>query len=367
MSRRSYAKTCMQSCRGERGAAHAKFYLFSQDRQGRERRDVRLGQPDGRGCRQPVERHVHLGRQPRTSTSSRPGSTRRCGRTRRCRSSSCSSRAARTCWASPRCSAPAAAPPTRSRTCSAGSPAPEPTKTKHGRTIIRAAPDVMRNERGMAIAQRLRELWAQGCDVRIAYTVMGIDVFRFLGQATARGPCAQEAPGPGLRRRRRVRQLLPPQGADDQRRVRRQPGRPTSPSTAPRTGRATRPSPTRTSASSTVVSPTMKYQHFIDFWYENFPRSAAAATRRSPGPSPTGRSTRYANDRPGLTAEEDVPVIATPAAVRRVDGDGIALWGFGDRAIDVLFDGRRVWSFWLERDTRTAVPGVPGPSAGRAP
>ena len=51
-------------------------------------------------------------------------------------------------------------------------------------------------------------------------------------------------------------------------------------------------------------------------------------------------------------------VIATRAGVRRVDGDGIALWGLGDRAIDVLFDGRRVWSFWLERDTRTTVPGV---------
>jgi hypothetical protein len=51
-------------------------------------------------------------------------------------------------------------------------------------------------------------------------------------------------------------------------------------------------------------------------------------------------------------------VIATRAGVRRVDGDGIALWGLGDRAIDVLFDGRRVWSFWLERDTRRTVPGV---------
>ena len=40
-------------------------------------------------------------------------------------------------------------------------------------------------------------------------------------------------------------------------------------------------------------------------------------------------------------------MIATRAGVRRVDADGIALWGLGDRAIDVLFDGRRVWSFWL--------------------
>jgi phosphatidylserine/phosphatidylglycerophosphate/cardiolipin synthase-like enzyme len=29
-SRRSYAKTCMQSCRGARGAAHSKVYLFSK-------------------------------------------------------------------------------------------------------------------------------------------------------------------------------------------------------------------------------------------------------------------------------------------------------------------------------------------------
>ena len=45
----------------------------------------------------------------------------------------------------------------------------------------------MRNERGMAIAARLKELWAQGCDVRIAYTVMGVDIHRFLDQPTARG------------------------------------------------------------------------------------------------------------------------------------------------------------------------------------
>jgi hypothetical protein len=41
-----------------------------------------------------------------------------------------------------------------------------------------------------------------------------------------------------------------------------------------------------------------------------------------------------------------------------VDDAGIALAGFGDRALDVLFDGRRVWSFWLERDTTSTLPGV---------
>jgi hypothetical protein len=51
-------------------------------------------------------------------------------------------------------------------------------------------------------------------------------------------------------------------------------------------------------------------------------------------------------------------LITTRAGVRRVDDEGIALYGFGDRAIDVLFDQRRVWSFWLERDTRSTLPGV---------
>ena len=51
-------------------------------------------------------------------------------------------------------------------------------------------------------------------------------------------------------------------------------------------------------------------------------------------------------------------MIATRAGVRRVDDEGISLWGIGDRAIDVLFDGRRVWSFWLQRDTEWTLPGV---------
>src|SRR6476619_4879017 len=45
------------------------------------------------------------------------------------------------------------------------------------------------------------------------------------------------------------------------------------------------------------------------------------------------------------------------ALVRRVDDTGIGLWGFGDRVLDVLFDGRRVWSFWLVRDTVAAPVG----------
>lgn len=48
---------------------------------------------------------------------------------------------------------------------------------------------------------------------------------------------------------------------------------------------------------------------------------------------------------------------ATRPRVLRVDDTGIVLWGFGDRVVDVLFDGRRVWSFWLVRDTERDLPG----------
>ena len=46
--------------------------------------------------------------------------------------------------------------------------------------------------------------------------------------------------------------------------------------------------------------------------------------------------------------------------VRRVDADGVGLVVLGsDRVVDVLFDGRRIWSFWVRRDTE------PGRGAAR--
>ena len=272
MSRRSYAKTCMQSCRGSRGAAHAKFYLFSKT--GKAEDVVMSGSAnltvagavnqwndlytwvDNRDLHKfavrvykemwqdaPVPQQFVqfqsgkdvLGFTPLFGPS---------GRT---------------------------ADPVQdllSRVTCAGA-----TKTKHGRTIIRAAPDVMRNERGMAIAQRLRELWAQGCDVRIAYTVMGIDVFRFLGQGTARGPVpkrhlVQDFDGDGEFDNYFHLKALTINGVYDG-------------NTA---GYVTLNGSSNWSGYAAVSdenfgilyrrSTTMKYQHFIDFWYENFPRNA---------------------------------------------------------------------------------------------
>ncbi len=50
----------------------------------------------------------------------------------------------------------------------------------HGRTIIRVAPDVLRNNTGMRFAEQLRALWERGCSVRLGYTVLGTAIHRLL-------------------------------------------------------------------------------------------------------------------------------------------------------------------------------------------
>jgi hypothetical protein len=57
---------------------------------------------------------------------------------------------------------------------------------RHGRTIIRMAPDVMRGALGMRAAQRIRQLWQAGCDIRVGYTVLGRDIHRLLTDPSGR-------------------------------------------------------------------------------------------------------------------------------------------------------------------------------------
>lgn len=47
--------------------------------------------------------------------------------------------------------------------------------------------------------------------------------------------------------------------------------------------------------------------------------------------------------------------------VRTVGPEGIALVAFTDEPIDVLVDGRRVWTFWTLRDTDASTGRLPGP------
>lgn len=59
----------------------------------------------------------------------------------------------------------------------------------NGRTVIRSAPDVLRNKTGLAFAQQLRYLWNRGCNVKVGYTVLGVDIHKVLRNAGApRGP-----------------------------------------------------------------------------------------------------------------------------------------------------------------------------------
>lgn len=59
---------------------------------------------------------------------------------------------------------------------------------ENGRTIVRSAPDVIRGKRGNIAARRLKALWDGGCDVRVAYTVMGREAKRILSGQGGRGP-----------------------------------------------------------------------------------------------------------------------------------------------------------------------------------
>lgn len=57
----------------------------------------------------------------------------------------------------------------------------------NGRTSIRVAMTAVLDERGVAIAKRLRRLWNDGCNIRIVYGVMGNQVLKVLRSKAGRG------------------------------------------------------------------------------------------------------------------------------------------------------------------------------------
>jgi phosphatidylserine/phosphatidylglycerophosphate/cardiolipin synthase-like enzyme len=58
---------------------------------------------------------------------------------------------------------------------------------QRNRTVVRVAPDVMRNLRGETMARTIKRLWDSGCDVRVTYTVLGYDVYKILKGSGGRG------------------------------------------------------------------------------------------------------------------------------------------------------------------------------------
>lgn len=57
-----------------------------------------------------------------------------------------------------------------------------------GRTHIRIAQTAFLDERGELIARRLKTMWDRGCDVKIVYALMGKKILRIMREPTGNGP-----------------------------------------------------------------------------------------------------------------------------------------------------------------------------------
>ena len=268
---RSYAKTCMQSCRGSRGTAHSKIYLFSKT--GAAHDVVMSGSANltvAGAVNQWNDMYTWIDN--RHLFSFAVGVYHQMWQDEPVAQQNVSHGTGRDLLGF----TPLMGPSGRTRdpvqallskvSCQGA------RNTRHGRTVVRAAPDVMRNERGMAIAMRLRELWAQGCDVRIAYTVMGVDIFRALNQSTARGVVpkkhlVQDFDGDGEFDNYFHLKALTINGVFGK----------------DRRAYVTLNGSSNWSGLAAVSdenygiikrrSTTMRYQKFIDYWYVNFPKS----------------------------------------------------------------------------------------------
>ena len=166
--------------------------------------------------------------------------------------------------------------------------------TPSGRTVIRIAPDVIRQDRGMRLAKMVRKLWNQGCDVKIGYTVMGIDVGRYLRSTDGRGPVpvkhlVQDFNGDGIFDNYFHLKVMSVVGN-----VR-----------GDRSGYAVLNGSANWSTSSArsdenlgvyyTKGRTLRYQDHINYWYDNFPgdgTSARTSARSTSGESDTGDDQR---------------------------------------------------------------------------
>ncbi len=63
------------------------------------------------------------------------------------------------------------------------------------RTIVRLSMHTMQGDRGKWIATRLRQLWAEGCDIKVIYGLMGSGVKGRLGAPTPRGRIPMRSTG----------------------------------------------------------------------------------------------------------------------------------------------------------------------------
>lgn len=184
-SRRSWARACTGSCRGRTGSAHSKFFLFSQV--GNVKRVVMQGSANltlASTNNQWNDIYIHTRSLPvwrfanrifdeaaRDEIARRPFASRGFGEFRLIMFP-LAGKGARD---------PVMTMLNKVKCLGA-------TNTPNGRTQLRIAPDVIRQNRGMRLAKKVRSLWQSGCDIKVGYTVVGIDIGRMLRSSAGRGP-----------------------------------------------------------------------------------------------------------------------------------------------------------------------------------
>lgn len=186
--RRSYAKTCQGSCRGRGGNAHAKFFLFSQTGTARyvtmqgsanltqaaasnQWNDIYtfVNQPKFYNFTKGVFAQMWRDRPvPKTFVETRTKNVR--------------------LYFSPLGGRGYPGDPYQQLLQKVRCKGAVNAGNAQRRTIVRVAPDVIRNERGMRAARQFKRMYNQGCDIKIGYTVMGKDIYRYLKRNTGRGP-----------------------------------------------------------------------------------------------------------------------------------------------------------------------------------
>ena len=185
LKRHSWARTCAHSCRGKGGSAHAKFFMFSQA--GKVKRVVMQGSAnltlastnnqwnDIYTTTRSREVWKFWGRifeqAAKDKPLRRPYADQRFGSFRQIMF--------------PMTGRGAHDPVMgllNKVKCSGA------TNTASHRTKIQIAPDVIRKSRGLRLSKKIRSLWNAGCNIRIGYTVMGVDSGRLLRSSTGRGP-----------------------------------------------------------------------------------------------------------------------------------------------------------------------------------
>jgi hypothetical protein len=181
--KRSWARLCSKSCRGKAGSAHSKFFLYSKA--GRARHVLIQGSANltvasttnqwndiytSTRRREPYMFALNVFRQMAKDRPVSPAQVRWSGGPDRL-------------IFFPQGGRPDPVMQLLNKVRCMGA-----TNTASGRTRIRIAPDVIRESRGMKLGLKIRELWRNGCDIRVGYTVVGRDVGRAMRAPGPRGP-----------------------------------------------------------------------------------------------------------------------------------------------------------------------------------